>query len=433
MSGNGNEGEHRFQRDHGSVASRALGDYHHQSLEDIHEHRRMSLFRHIPDVEEDVTSMRVGAEFQAVIPKLESSNAPETAMDENKRMGSSLVIWKPVEDEKKNREVDAFVKLATSSAYGYSVDQALGLLYWYDYNVTKAAKDLETFQPVVDQWSSEDKETFDRGMTYHNKNFRRIRSILNHKSVPALVKYYYTWKKSRRRDAIVSRLLMPAKRETFGAMDTEMEHGKSNRTRSRPTGREKSAPKVNTLKEDGASVKTEVKEGLSVIPDGAENISLRLLPKKMCYHCKTQTSPFWRRGPSKAILCNACGLYWKKHGVFRDIQLIQKSSRGGGSRSFSSLSPSEDNAIPARPAMDLKVLSTIKTPGNEITNKYMDERLVKLKASVKENRQKIACLNDYFKWEENDQASAIYTFTERLSWFREQKEDVFKSYYEEVN
>ena len=38
---------------------------------------------------------------------------------------------------------------------------------------------------------------------------------------------------------------------------------------------------------------------------------------KTCGNCGATSSPCWRRGKDEQQACNACGLYWHKHGVQR--------------------------------------------------------------------------------------------------------------------
>ncbi|KAG5462742.1 MAG: hypothetical protein BJ554DRAFT_3754 [Olpidium bornovanus] len=53
-----------------------------------------------------------------------------------------------------------------------------------------------------------------------------------------------------------------------------------------------------------------------------------------CSNCATGTTPLWRRDPEGQPLCNACGLFFKLHGVVRPLRLktnvIRKRNRGGG-------------------------------------------------------------------------------------------------------
>ncbi|KAJ1986273.1 Sodium- and chloride-dependent GABA transporter 1 [Coemansia umbellata] len=53
----------------------------------------------------------------------------------------------------------------------------------------------------------------------------------------------------------------------------------------------------------------------------------------MCSNCSTTTTPLWRRDPEGKPLCNACGLFYKLHGVTRPLSLktntIKKRNRTG--------------------------------------------------------------------------------------------------------
>ncbi|KAG8804890.1 hypothetical protein FRC17_005848 [Serendipita sp. 399] len=53
----------------------------------------------------------------------------------------------------------------------------------------------------------------------------------------------------------------------------------------------------------------------------------------MCTNCGTTTTPLWRRNPDGQPLCNACGLFFKLHGVTRPLALktdvIKKRNRNG--------------------------------------------------------------------------------------------------------
>jgi GATA-binding protein len=60
----------------------------------------------------------------------------------------------------------------------------------------------------------------------------------------------------------------------------------------------------------------------------------------ICTNCHTTNTPLWRRDPEGHPLCNACGLFFKLHGVVRPLSLktdvIKKRNRASGTPSSSS-------------------------------------------------------------------------------------------------
>ncbi|KAJ7725836.1 hypothetical protein DFH07DRAFT_758530 [Mycena maculata] len=59
----------------------------------------------------------------------------------------------------------------------------------------------------------------------------------------------------------------------------------------------------------------------------------------LCTNCQTTNTPLWRRDPEGQPLCNACGLFYKLHGVVRPLSLktdvIKKRNRASGAPSSS--------------------------------------------------------------------------------------------------
>lgn len=60
----------------------------------------------------------------------------------------------------------------------------------------------------------------------------------------------------------------------------------------------------------------------------------------LCTNCQTTNTPLWRRDPEGQPLCNACGLFYKLHGVVRPLSLktdvIKKRNRASGTPSGAS-------------------------------------------------------------------------------------------------
>jgi len=143
--------------------------------------------------------IRVGREYQAVpppyIPKVERrpEQCPERA----------LLVWSPSLIIT-NKRLDEFVQVAKEK-YSYNAEQALGMLFWHKHDLDRALQDLSNFTPFPDEWSVEDKVLFEQAFQFHGKSFHRIRQMLPDKSIAALVKYYYSWKKTRTRTSLMDR------------------------------------------------------------------------------------------------------------------------------------------------------------------------------------------------------------------------------------
>ncbi|XP_071206711.1 REST corepressor 3-like isoform X3 [Salvelinus alpinus] len=82
---------------------------------------------------------------------------------------------------------------------------ALGMLFWHKHNIEKSLADLPNFTPFPDEWTVEDKVLFEQAFSFHGKSFHRIQQMLPDKSISSLVKYYYSWKKTRSRTSLMDR------------------------------------------------------------------------------------------------------------------------------------------------------------------------------------------------------------------------------------
>ncbi|KAF8747069.1 zinc finger binding DNA consensus sequence [AT]GATA[AG] [Rhizoctonia solani] len=75
----------------------------------------------------------------------------------------------------------------------------------------------------------------------------------------------------------------------------------------------------------------------------------------VCTNCQTTTTPLWRRDPDGNPLCNACGLFYKLHGVTRPMSLktdvIKKRNRASGGPSGGSRKSATPNHTPSQPGV----------------------------------------------------------------------------------
>ncbi|XP_072935684.1 REST corepressor 1 isoform X1 [Epargyreus clarus] len=141
--------------------------------------------------------IRVGRDYQAVCPELEpvEQRKPDLISDR------ALLVWSPTSDILDSK-LDEYITTAKEK-YGYNGEQALGMLFWHKHDLNRASMDLANFTPFPDEWTAEDKVLFDQAFQFHGKSFHRIRQMLPDKSIASLVKYYYSWKKTRSRTSLM--------------------------------------------------------------------------------------------------------------------------------------------------------------------------------------------------------------------------------------
>uniref|UniRef100_A0A336KZC2 CSON001364 protein n=1 Tax=Culicoides sonorensis TaxID=179676 RepID=A0A336KZC2_CULSO len=150
--------------------------------------------------DDNAEKIRVGKQYQTVCPEfLTGSQAKSRETLEEKE----LLVWAPTSDLT-DHQIDEYVRSAQEK-YGYNMEQALGMLYWHGYDIKSALEDLCNFMPYPNEWTQEDEVLFEQAFQFHGKSFNRIRQMLPDKSVGSLVKYYYSWKKTRTKTSVMDR------------------------------------------------------------------------------------------------------------------------------------------------------------------------------------------------------------------------------------
>ncbi|XP_017853144.1 REST corepressor isoform X3 [Drosophila busckii] len=143
--------------------------------------------------------IRVGRDYQAVCPLL----VPEVERRPELMNERALLVWSPTK-EIPDPKLEEYISVAKEK-YGYNGEQALGMLFWHKHDLERAVMDLANFTPFPDEWTIEDKVLFEQAFQFHGKSFHRIRQMLPDKSIASLVKYYYSWKKTRHRSSAMDR------------------------------------------------------------------------------------------------------------------------------------------------------------------------------------------------------------------------------------
>ncbi|KFB35024.1 hypothetical protein ZHAS_00000842 [Anopheles sinensis] len=143
--------------------------------------------------------IRVGRDYQAVCPEL----IPQPYRKLELLSDRALLVWSPTKEIPDNK-LEEYITVAKDK-YGYNGEQALGMLFWHKHDLERAVLDLANFTPFPDEWTAEDRVLFEQAFQFHGKSFHRIRQMLPDKSIASLVKFYYSWKKTRSRTSVMDR------------------------------------------------------------------------------------------------------------------------------------------------------------------------------------------------------------------------------------
>ncbi|KAM9341633.1 REST corepressor 1 isoform 2-T2 [Symphorus nematophorus] len=172
------------------------------------------------DEEHGGGGMRVGPQYQAVVPDFDP-----VAQAAQLRENLGMLVWIPSSCLNQT-QLDEYIAIAKEK-HGYNMEQALGMLFWHKHNIEKSLADLPNFTPFPDEWTVEDRVLFEQAFSFHGKSFHRIQQMLPDKSMASLVRFYYSWKKTRSKTSLMDRQTRKHKRER-GDSDDEVEDGNVN-------------------------------------------------------------------------------------------------------------------------------------------------------------------------------------------------------------
>ncbi|XP_077550895.1 REST corepressor 3-like isoform X4 [Haemaphysalis longicornis] len=320
------------------------------------------------DESEQDHGMRVGHDFQAVIPEIISATepCPEFAPER------ALLVWSPcaeIEDGK----LDDYMTLAKEK-YSYNAEQALGMLFWHKYDLEKAVADLANFTPFPDEWTVEDKVLFEQAFQFHGKNFHKIRQMLPDKTIPSLVKYYYSWKKTRTRTSLMDRQARRLAGSREDASDGGSDAGSEN---------------DSDMEVDNAENK---EEGGAGGGSGGP-----------CSNCGAPMNQAF--SSSKGSLCASCFQHWKRSGGCKGGLVPggvrkhhhheggrQAPARGGGGGGVGGGGKRRPPRGMCLQYQDLVAMATGPPGQGDAILRAMDSELVALKRQVQNNKQMISQL-----------------------------------------
>ncbi|XP_066584526.1 REST corepressor 2-like isoform X4 [Prorops nasuta] len=275
--------------------------------------------------------IRVGRDYQVIVP--DYIPAHERRLDQCP--DRALLVWSPTTDIP-DQKLDEYIILAKEK-YGYNGEQALGMLFWHKHNLERAVLDLANFTPFPDEWTVEDKVLFEQAFQFHGKSFHRIRQMLPDKPIASLVKYYYSWKKTRTRTSLMDR---QARKLTSGGK--EGENGSENGS------------------ELGSNTDSESEEKGSCSNCGVACHSVRATPK--------------------GHACHSCYLHWRRTGVARPL---------------SSMPGRTNKRKPPRGLVvnhdDLAALAGQPSQANN-SLQAIDTEIVSLKRQIQSNKQQVSAL-----------------------------------------
>ncbi|XP_066279576.1 REST corepressor 3-like isoform X2 [Branchiostoma lanceolatum] len=323
--------------------------------------------------EEHEAGMRVGHDFQASIPEWKPESMKE---DPPQLRHDALLVWAPCMDVS-DTKLDEYINIAKEK-HGYNTEQALGMLFWHKHNIEKSLADLPNFTPFPDEWTVEDKVLFEQAFSFHGKSFIRIQQMLPDKSIASLVKYYYSWKKTRTRTSLMdrqARKLASQKDQSDSDEDGEMDNGSDSDFDPEKEGK---GGNTNNGKESGA-----------------------------CANCQTTSSQL--HSTPKGSVCNSCYQYWRYGGFLPSrTQVVQRTSNygmrtgvmraGGPMKSEMSMKTSRHMPLRGRRKAprgmymnqeDLLAISASPTAAEALL-RQLDTELVSSKRQVQQNKQHLS-------------------------------------------
>ncbi|XP_026164158.1 REST corepressor 1 isoform X2 [Mastacembelus armatus] len=201
-----------------------------------------------------------------------SDEEHEVAQAAQLRENLGMLVWIP-SNCLNQTQLDEYIAIAKEK-HGYNMEQALGMLFWHKHNIEKSLADLPNFTPFPDEWTVEDRVLFEQAFSFHGKSFHRIQQMLPDKTMASLVRFYYSWKKSRSKTSLMDRQTRKQKRERDDS-DDEVEDGNGN-----PPSDSEVDPNKEKKEVGSGSERSEVKPGVGLKTGGKASQRLKKRPPR---------------------------------------------------------------------------------------------------------------------------------------------------------
>ncbi|CAJ1074903.1 REST corepressor 1 isoform X2 [Xyrichtys novacula] len=253
--------------------------------------------------------MRVGPQYQAVVPDYD----PDVAQAAHLRENLGMLVWIP-SNSLNQTQLDEYIAIAKEK-HGYNMEQALGMLFWHKHNIEKSLADLPNFTPFPDEWTVEDRVLFEQAFSFHGKSFHRIQQMLPDKSMASLVRFYYSWKKSRSKTSLMDRHTRKQKRER-GDSDEDVEEGHP------PSDHELDQNKEEKKEVSSASERPEVKPSAGLKLSSKASQRLKKRPPRGMFLNQQDIVSLSSASPQGIIRQLDCQLV----SIKRQIQTIKQSN-----------------------------------------------------------------------------------------------------------
>ena len=87
------------------------------------------------------------------------------------------LVWRPYKSLS-DKQLDQFLEQMINER-SFSIDQAIGLLTFFNYDVDKTIVASNRYKPIQDEWTKEEKIMFEHAFWFHNKNFNKIKLLVS--------------------------------------------------------------------------------------------------------------------------------------------------------------------------------------------------------------------------------------------------------------